>query len=203
MSRLISSPHSSASGKNHTLLCVISPVSETPVHIQERSWGTQPYLWPGPALSMQFSSTHLLTVARCPHLLQSQATVEMSSPSNTSSVRPAATQLVAVRVHPMRDPCLGWAGARRRHDRTWCPLGKLAAGSFPSPGPREVRKVFSHHTVKYPQGHSCSCHLESIRLGKPKCLQQLEREPRLQFSIQGQTNSAGNMFSFGCPNRKC
>ena len=146
MSRVIFSPRSSSP------LSVISPVSETPVHSQETHCGAQPYLWPGPALSMQLSSTYLLTVASCPHLLRSQATVEMPSTSDTASVHPAATSWPVAGVHPMPDPCLGRVGARSRHGRAWYWVGKLAAGSFPAPGPREVRQVPPTAHSKIPPG---------------------------------------------------
>lgn len=75
VSRVVSSPHISASGKNHTMLCVIHPNWDAP----GKPAGCTALAVAEDSPFHAVSSTHFLTAASCPHLPWSQAMVEMPS----------------------------------------------------------------------------------------------------------------------------
>lgn len=185
VSRVVSSPHISASGKNCTVLCVICPDSDTPVPSQETCWvhshscdQGQPF-----PCSLQHTPPHCSQLPP-PPLITGNALLPWHHPVRCASRNPGEAG-----AHPAV-LCVG-----RSKEQAWqaChQVGMLAAGGFPAPRPREV---------PHPHGHSCSCHLEMMKAAlsiNPSACSGL-RGNQAQFSIQTKANFARNIFSFEGP----
>lgn len=124
------------------------------------------------------SSTHLLTAASCPHLLWSQAMVEMPSCSGITLYICSH----AARSSRSSSPCALCRQEQGGGRQACHQVGLLAAGSFPAPRPREVPQL----TIKHLHGHSCSYHLEVIKVSpsiNPSACSGLSGN-RVQFSIR-------------------
>lgn len=180
-----------ASGKNHTVLCVIHPDSDTLVRSQGTRWvHSHSCAWDSPFHAV--SSTHLLTAASCPH--SSDHMPEWKCP-------PALAPLCfhASRSSRSSPHCALWR-QEQRGGMAGMPSG-WHAGSRDLSCTQAQRGPTPHSKIH--TGHSCSCHLETIRVAasiNPSACGGLSGI-QVQFSIQAQANTAGNIFSFEGPGR--
>lgn len=126
-----------ASGKNHTVLCVIHPDSDTLVCSQGTRWvHSHSCAWDSPFHAV--SSTHLLT-APTP-LITCQSGNALLLWHHSASMQPGAAGAHPTVLCGGRSKEEAWQACHQ--------VGMLAAGTFPAPRPREV----PHLTVKYTQG---------------------------------------------------
>lgn len=148
---------------------------------------------------MHLSSAYLLTVASSLHLLRSQATVEMPSPSDTPSVRSASSDRSLPHAGPMP-----WVGRSKVH--AWqgiVPGGRAGSGEFSCTRSQRAQAGSPTAHSKIHPGillFLSPWEHQAMPLLNPSACSSLNVN-QAQFSVQAQAKSAGNIFSFGGPDR--